>query len=80
VKFLVWSAGAIEILAGLMLAWSVAPAWKWVWLALAVLWFFAGVTIGLVALAKLVTGKVGAGALRSRLGAVSGAPAPHKEE
>ena len=79
-KFLHWCVGAMQILTGFMLAWSIAPGWRWVWIAIAVFWFFAGAVIGTVTLAKLVAGKVGAGGL-ARLGRPQVTPpAPKKEE
>ena len=79
-KFLNWCVGAMQILTGFMLAWSVAPAWRWVWIAIAVFWFFAGAVIGTVTLAKLVAGKVGAGAWNKKAPGAQLAPAPKKEE
>jgi hypothetical protein len=79
-KFLYWSVGVMQILTGFMLAWSIAPAWRWVWITAAVYWFFAGVGAAGFALAKLVAGKVGAGARSLPKGTPTVLPAPHKEE
>jgi len=79
-KFLYWCVGAMQILTGFMLAWSIAPGWRWVWITLAVYWFFVGGVTAAVAVAKLVAGKVGAGALRGLRPGSPAAPAPHKEE
>ena len=77
-KFLLWSVGVLQILIGLMFAWSIAPGWRWVWITCALFWFFAGAITGLVSLAKLVSGKGGAGVLGRRAGSASPAPAPVK--
>lgn len=80
VKFTTWCVGVLQILLGLMLAWSVAPAWRWVWVATAVVWALLGLVLAGVALARLATGRFRMGAgLR---GVNSGRPAPteHKEE
>lgn len=79
-RFLYWCVGVMQILTGFMLAWSIAPGWRWVWTTCAVFWFFVGAVLGLVSLAKLVSGKVGAGVLGRRASSASPAPAPHKEE
>ena len=79
-KVLYWSVGVMQILTGFLLAWSVAPAWRWVWITLAVYWFFVGVVLSLASLAKLVAGKVGAGGAGARGNARPLPPAPQKEE
>jgi hypothetical protein len=79
-RFLYWCVGVMQILTGFMLAWSIAPAWRWVWIACAVFWFFAGLVLLGWKLAKLAAGKVGAGGPRSLKGTSPGTPAPHKEE
>ena len=79
-KCLCWCVGVMQIFTGFMLAWSIAPGWRWVWTTCAVLWVFAGAVLGLVALAKLVSGRVGAGVMGRRASSASPAPAPHEEE
>ena len=79
-KFLLWCVGVLQILTGFLLAWSLAPGWRWVWTTCAVVWFFAGAVLGLVALAKLVSGKAGAGVLGRRASSASPALAPQKED
>lgn len=79
-KFLYWCVGVLQILTGFMLAWSVAPAWHWVWISVAIFWLFAGVSAGVVSLAKLVAGKVGAGGRARALWTASKPPTPDKEE
>ncbi len=79
-KLLTWLLGVMVILLGLELR-SVGPGgWTAVWMSAAVLWFFAGVVMGGISLAKLVAGKVGAGVLRGPLGRPAAAAPPHKEE
>jgi hypothetical protein len=79
-KFLYWSVGVMQILTGFMLAWSIAPAWRWVWITAAVVWFFAGVVLGLLGLSRLVAGKVGAGGGAGLPRRTTTPPAPQKEE
>lgn len=79
-KFLYWSVGVLQILTGFMLAWSIAPAWRWVWITCAVYWFFAGIVFAVLGLSKLVTGRVGAGLLPKTRAGSPAAAAPHKEE
>jgi hypothetical protein len=79
-KFLCWCAGVTEILLGCMLAWSIAPAWRWVWLTLAVVWFFVGLGLAAMGLAKLATGKWRMGAARTPLAGVTRAPSDSKED
>jgi hypothetical protein len=79
-KFLHWCVGVMQILTGLMLAWSIAPAWRWVWLPLAVLWFFVGLGLAAVSLARLATGKWRVGAARGLQAGVSHAPTDKRED
>ncbi len=79
-KFLHWSVGVMQILTGLMLAWSIAPAWRWVWLPIAVVWFLVGCVLGLLGLSALVSGKWRMGAARASLGGKPHAPTASKEE
>jgi len=80
VKFLHWSVGVMQILTGIMLAWSIAPAWRWVWVTAALLWFFVGVVLGVVGLSKLVAGKVGGAGRGSTAAGRPHQPTPQKEE
>jgi hypothetical protein len=79
-KFLYWSVGVMQILTGFMLAWSIAPAWRWVWITAAIFWFFVGVVFGVLGLSKLVAGKLGAGGARGSRAGSPHSPAPQKEE
>ncbi len=79
-KFLVWCVGAMQIVTGFVLAYTTAPGSRWVWIIISVYWFFVGVIAAGTSLAKLVAGKVGAGAFAGLGGRRPGAPAPHKEE
>jgi hypothetical protein len=78
-KFLYYTVGVMQILTGFMLAWSIAPAWRWVWISAAVFWFFVGVGLGILRIAKLVTTKGGAGSPLARLADRATRPAPDKE-
>ena len=78
-KFLYWSVGVMQILTGFMLAWSIAPGWKWLWITAAVYWFFVGCVFGVAALFKLTAGKIGAGVSRGSAGGRPHTPAPTKE-
>lgn len=79
-KFLYWSVGVFQIVTGFMLAWSIAPGWRWVWVTAAVYWFFVGIVLGVVGIGKLVAGKMGAGLAGKSLFPSKPAPALHKEE
>ncbi len=79
-KFLTWLLGVMVILLGVQVRGSAPSGWTAVWMSAAVLWFFAGVVMGGISLAKLVAGKVGAGALSGLSSRRPPAPAPHKEE
>lgn len=79
-KFLTWCVGVMMILLGLQSRTAAPSGWTAVWYSIAVLWFFAGCAVAGVSLAKLVAGKVGAGALSGLRTPRSPAPAPHKEE
>jgi len=79
-KFLYWSVGVLQIFTGLMLAWSIAPAWRWVWITCAIYWFFAGIVFAVLGLGKLVAGKVSAGRAGKSLLPSQPAPAQHNKE
>lgn len=77
-RFLYWCVGVLQILTGFMLAWSIAPAWRWVWITAAVLWFLTGAGLLVYMAARVVTRKVGAGALGR--GVRRGEPAPQPKQ
>ncbi len=79
-KFLHWCVGVMQVLTGLMLAWSLAPAWRWVWLPIAVVWFLVGCVLGLVGLNALVSGKWRMGAVRGLQAGAPHAPTSKKED
>ncbi len=79
-KFMFWSLGVLQILTGFVLAWTIAPAWKWVWITCAIYWIFVGVIAAGIAMAKLVAGKVGAGGVRRLVTSAGATPAPKKED
>lgn len=60
-RALTWLVGCLVILAAVQHRPSDAPAWTAVWVSAAVLWFFVGVGLLVLGLAKVVTGKMGAG-------------------
>lgn len=62
-KLLTWLLGMAVMLLGLELARYAHDGWPWLWVTLLIFWIFAGVVAALVALAKQVAGKVGAGGL-----------------
>jgi hypothetical protein len=70
----------MQILTGFMIAWSVAPAWRWVWIAAAIYWFFAGVGLAAMGLVKLASGKWRMGAASSPLAGKRHAPTDVKED
>jgi hypothetical protein len=78
-KFLVWMLGVMVIYLGMETTAAAAPRWWWVWIASAVLWFFAGCGLALSGVAKLVSGKVGAGGWAGVRAKAPAQPAPHKE-
>jgi len=80
VKFLNWCVGVMQILTGVMLAWSLAPAWRWVWIPIGVVWFFVGCALGLTGLAKLVSEKWKMGAARPTRAGAAHAPTDNKED
>jgi len=80
VKFLTWLLGVFVLLLALEYSRTAAAGWTPLWVTAMVFWFFAGVGAGLVALVKLASGKVGAGALSRLASGRTATPAPHKEE
>ena len=78
-KGLTWLVGALVVLAGLQCRPSDAPAWTAVWVTAAVLWFFLGVGLSIALIAKVVTGKLGAGLNAAPRQPRPGAPAPKDE-
>jgi hypothetical protein len=79
-KFLHWTVGVMQILTGIMLAWSIAPGWRWLWITAAVFWFFVGCVLGVLSISKLVAGKLGAGGARAFTAGKPHSPAPQKED
>ncbi len=79
-KFMLWLLGVMMILLGLQAKGAGPSGWTAVWYSIAVLWFFAGVVAACTSLAKLVAGKVGAGAIAGLSGRRPGAPAPKQED
>lgn len=79
-KLLTWLLGVAVMLLGLEMARNTHDGWWWVWVVWLIVWIFAGVVGALVALAKRVAGKVGAGGLSGLRAGASPAPAPFKEE
>jgi hypothetical protein len=79
-RFLYWCVGVLQILTGFMLAWSIAPAWRWVWIVAAVFWLFTGASLAVLGTARLVSRKVGAGVgwRAARRGDIP--PQPKKED
>ena len=59
---------------------AVAPAWRWVWVPIGVVWFFVGCVLGLTGLAKLVSEKWKMGAARPPRAGVAHAPTDNKED
>jgi hypothetical protein len=79
-KFMHWCVGVLQLLTGLMLAWSIAPAWRWVWVTLAVVWFFVGCVLAGLGLVQLASGKWRVGAARPARVGEAHAPTAPKEE
>jgi hypothetical protein len=79
-RFLTWLLGVMVVLLALEISRDELAGWTAVWITAAIVWFFAGAFSGLVALAKLTSGKVGAGGALRRAMQQPQAPAPHKEE
>jgi hypothetical protein len=79
-KFLYWCVGCMQILTGLMLAWSIAPAWRWVWLPIAVYWFLVGSVLGVMGLAAIVSGKWQVGGARGIRAGGPHSPTPKQED
>lgn len=79
-RALTWLVGVLVILLGLNAGASRSSGWAAVWVASAALWFFVGVGLSVTSLAKLVAGKVGAGALGARAAPGVVRPAPKTDE
>lgn len=78
--FLNWCACVTVCLCGLELSLEARDGWKWVWIVLMIFYGFAGV-VGLgLQLAKLVTGKLGAGIGKTGDGVSGPVLAPRKQE
>lgn len=60
-RALTWLLGVMMILLGLQAKGAGPSGWTAVWISIAVLWFFVGCGLGVVTLAKLVSGKTVAG-------------------
>lgn len=60
-RALTWLTGVLVILLGLELSRQSPAGWTVAWLSAAVLWFFVGVGLLVLGLAKVVTAKTGAG-------------------
>ncbi len=79
-RALTWLVGVLVILLGFATGAARSSMWTAVWIAAAVLWFFVGVGLGVAQLAKLVAGKIGAGAVGSRASLRGTTPAPKTDE
>jgi len=75
-----WLVGVLVILLGFAVGTARPGNWTAIWITVAVLWFFVGVGLGVVSIAKLVSGKVGAGAWASRAAPAGNRPAPKTDE
>jgi len=75
-RSLVWLLGVMLVLLGLELSLSSSRGWTAVWIGTAVLWFFVGVGIAVMAGTKALTGKVGAGLNAASLRPRGEVPAP----
>ena len=79
-RFLTWLLGVFVLLLALEYTRAAGTGWTAVWVTAMVTWFFTGAGLAVVGVAKLVTGKLGAGALSGLSRTRPPAPAPHKEE
>jgi len=79
-KFLVWCGCVTVCLSGLEMSAYTHDGWRWLWIPLLVFYGIAGAAFGLLGLAKLVAGKVGAGGASLFPAGRGHSPAPHKEE
>lgn len=79
-KFLQWCIGAMVVCIGSQEAWTIARPMRWVWVVIAVYWFFVGLGLAAMSLAKLATGKWRMGAARPPLAGKAHAPTDSKEE
>lgn len=64
-RLLVWILGVMVMLAGLMTAAHVAPAWVWAWWTFLGLWVVVGVAVSIAALVRAAAGGAGRAALRA---------------
>lgn len=55
-----WLVGVLVVLLGLELRPANSGGWAAVWISAAVLWFFVGCVLGVYALAKIASAKIGA--------------------
>jgi hypothetical protein len=78
-RALTWLVGALVILLGLSLRAGGWSMWTAVWVSAAVLWFFVGVGLAVVSIAKLAAGKMGAGLNAASGPRPRGVPAPKEE-
>lgn len=60
-RFLIWCACVTISLDGLELSLFARDGWRWVWIAVLIFYGLAGILGVGIALAKLVSGKLGAG-------------------
>ena len=60
-RALTWLVGVLVILLGFGAGFPRSSGWTAVWVSAAVLWLFVGVGLGVVSIAKLAAGKIGAG-------------------
>lgn len=79
-RFLIWCACITVCLEGLELSLFAHDGWRWVWIALLIFYGFAGVVGLCLQLAKLVTGKLGAGIGKRGDGVSGPILAPRKQE
>jgi hypothetical protein len=79
-RALTWMVGVLVILLGCSEGIRHSSGWAAAWISAAVLWFFVGVVLGVVKLAKLVSARMGAGGLATGKARQDSAPAPKQGE